>query len=387
MWYDINYIRDGYKIYQNSDIFSIGYPYGEDASCGSGKLNKINNFEFEHTIPTDIGASGSPILLLNNNINFVKVIGIHKEADLSKNINLGTFIGEIINYYNKNTQISNLNISLNSINHKMEQISLSNMPDKNQNSKIQINGIKSNVNNNKKFIYAYKKLIDSLNNLRHNKFDLKNIETIKVLLDKKLLIQLPVFIIENSKIKYINDLLKQTDISISSFLSEKDILFYDKISESTKYSFINEEICKYFMIQNISKLKQVSLFVNIANNIKYIYVYYNNQNCGCLFTLIDYNNNSFNFKNNIIPREKYENELINLFFVFDKNILCIQCKRNEKTSDVIRRFEIKYGLIKRRIFYIFNSRRLNDYREMTIDQCGLINCSQILMIDTNNIVG
>ena len=56
----------------------------------------------------------------------------------------------------------------------MEQISLSNMPVKNQNSKIQINGIKSNVNNNKKFIYAYKKLIDSLNNLRHNKFDLKN---------------------------------------------------------------------------------------------------------------------------------------------------------------------------------------------------------------------
>ena len=222
----------------------------------------------------------------------------------------------------------------------MEQISLSNMPVKNQNSKIQINGIKSNVNNNKKFIYAYKKLIDSLNNLRHNKFYLKNIETIKVLLDKKLLIQLPVFIIENSKIKYINDLLKQTDISISSFLSEKDILFYDKISESTKYSFINEEICKYFMIQNISKLKQVSLFVNIANNIKHIYIYYNNQNSGCLFTLIDYNNNSFNFKKNIIPREKYENELINLFFVFDKNILCIQCKRNEKTSDVIRSLKL-----------------------------------------------
>ena len=76
---------------------------------------------------------------------------------------MGTFIGEIINYYNKNTQISNLNISLNSINHKMEQMSLNNMPVKNQNSKIQINGIKSNVNNNKNFIYAYKKLIDSLN--------------------------------------------------------------------------------------------------------------------------------------------------------------------------------------------------------------------------------
>ena len=39
----------------------------------------------------------------------------------------------------------------------MEQMSLNNMPVKNQNSKIQINGIKSNVNNNKNFIYAYKK--------------------------------------------------------------------------------------------------------------------------------------------------------------------------------------------------------------------------------------
>ena len=32
------------------------------------------------------------------------------------------------------------------------------------------------------------------------------------------------------------------------------------------------------MDYSISKLKQVSLFVNIANNKKYIYVYYNNQN-------------------------------------------------------------------------------------------------------------
>ena len=39
----------------------------------------------------------------------------------------------------------------------MEQISLSNMPVKNQNSKNQKNSIKSNVNNNKNFIYAYKK--------------------------------------------------------------------------------------------------------------------------------------------------------------------------------------------------------------------------------------
>ena len=84
------------------------------------------------------------------------------------------------------------------------------------------------------------------------------------------------------------------------------------------------------MIQNISKLKQVSLFVNIANNIKHIYIYYNNQNYGCLFTLIDYNNNSFNFKKNIIPREKYENELINLFMFLIKVYYVFNAKEMKK---------------------------------------------------------
>lgn len=98
-----------------------------------------------------------------------------------------------------------------------------------------------------------------------------------------MLTKLSVFIIEYSKVKYCYDSIRQ--INISSFLSEKDIISHDKISELIKYSFINEEICKFFRIQNLSILPQVSLFVNINSNERYIYAYYNNQNS--LFKVIN----------------------------------------------------------------------------------------------------
>ena len=92
--FDLNY-RLGYKIYRNVNVFSIEHPLGEDAACASGKIKDINNFEFDHNIPTDDGSSGCPIILLNNNINIIQVIGIHKLADYSRKVNCGTFIGEI----------------------------------------------------------------------------------------------------------------------------------------------------------------------------------------------------------------------------------------------------------------------------------------------------
>ena len=95
--YDFNYINKGYSIYENVDIFSIEHPYGDDASCASGKIIKINEYEFDHDVPTDNGSSGCPIILLNNNINFIQVIGIHKEGNYLKKLNCGTFIGEILN--------------------------------------------------------------------------------------------------------------------------------------------------------------------------------------------------------------------------------------------------------------------------------------------------
>ena len=96
--YDLNYKRDGYSKYIDSFVFSIEYPLGEEASSASGKITNIYGFEFEHTVSTNYGSSGSPIILLNS---MMRVIGIHKNSD-SKNINVGTFIGEIIDEINDN---------------------------------------------------------------------------------------------------------------------------------------------------------------------------------------------------------------------------------------------------------------------------------------------
>ena len=102
--YDKNY-ENGYLIYKDLDVFTIEHPLGKNASCSSGKIIKINNFEFDHNISTESGSSGCPILLLNDNINIIKVIGIHKNADTKYKINGGTFIGELINEIKKDENI------------------------------------------------------------------------------------------------------------------------------------------------------------------------------------------------------------------------------------------------------------------------------------------
>ena len=108
--YDLNCIKTRYPSYKGEDVFSIEHPYGEDASCASGTIINIYEYEFDHNIPTNNGSSGCPIILLNNNINLIQVIGIHKEGDKLHNINGGTFIGEIFNKYSN--KISNKKIIL-----------------------------------------------------------------------------------------------------------------------------------------------------------------------------------------------------------------------------------------------------------------------------------
>ena len=104
--YDSNYMQNGYYIYKDLDVFSIEHPFGEDAASASGKIIEINGYEFNHSISTEKGSSGCPILINNNNINLVQVIGIHKNADYNKKLNGGTFIGEIINELNENITTS-----------------------------------------------------------------------------------------------------------------------------------------------------------------------------------------------------------------------------------------------------------------------------------------
>ena len=130
--YDYNYIKYGYKIYNDRKVFSIEHPLGKSAYVAPGKIIGIDDFEFEHDISTDQGSSGCPIILLNDDLNSIFVIGIHKGA-ITKDINGGTFIGEIIKEIEKDftfKNIDNINkgesIMINNINYIIGEIYIKN---------------------------------------------------------------------------------------------------------------------------------------------------------------------------------------------------------------------------------------------------------------------
>ena len=106
LYYDMNYIN-GYDIYKDVYIYSIGHPDGENASYERGKIINIKDYEFNFNIPIDKCSAGCPIILLDNNINLIQVIGIHKKTEADDEINLssGTFIGEI--FKGKSISINN----------------------------------------------------------------------------------------------------------------------------------------------------------------------------------------------------------------------------------------------------------------------------------------
>jgi hypothetical protein len=71
-----------------------------------GKIKLINNFTFEHSVDTDQGSSGSPVILISN----CKLVGIHKKKNLHNKNNCGTFIGFIIKEIQNNIKIHKKNI-------------------------------------------------------------------------------------------------------------------------------------------------------------------------------------------------------------------------------------------------------------------------------------
>ena len=98
--FDANY-KDGCSQYENLDIFTLSYPYRDELVATSGKFIKKDDLIF-HTIDTESGSSGSPIILFTK-----KIIGIHKGYDKDVKLNVGIFIGEIINVFNENKNIKN----------------------------------------------------------------------------------------------------------------------------------------------------------------------------------------------------------------------------------------------------------------------------------------
>ena len=148
--YDVNYQNSGYEIYKNNDVFSIQHPLGNNAACASGTIINMENYEFSHNISTKGGSSGSPIILLNNNPNFIRVVGIHKSSTEWQKINYGTFIGEIIKKIknNNNKQSQQINEEDATINNPIFQIMQQKMNNDNQSRRMSNTLDKININSN-----------------------------------------------------------------------------------------------------------------------------------------------------------------------------------------------------------------------------------------------
>ena len=67
----------------------VQYPNLEEALFEKGKVNSIkNNYQIFHTISTEGGSSGSPIILMTGSL---KIIGIHCGKS-NKNLNRGSYM-------------------------------------------------------------------------------------------------------------------------------------------------------------------------------------------------------------------------------------------------------------------------------------------------------
>ena len=89
-------------LFRYEHIFSIKLPIEGKAICQSGKIKHNVDFEFFHNIPIDNNNNSvTPIMLLDNNIDKIKIIGISKNINNSQDKYNSIFIGGIINENNE----------------------------------------------------------------------------------------------------------------------------------------------------------------------------------------------------------------------------------------------------------------------------------------------
>jgi hypothetical protein len=115
-----------------------------------------------------------------------------------------------------------------------------------------------NDNNNKdNFKNILIKLQNSLNTLRNNQLNLTNIETIKKYLSSKIIIGLPVFIIETEKLKYCFDTINQLQGILNDFsfcLSDNDLIILKSMIQMTFLKF-------FFLLIENPIMEEIYLFI------------------------------------------------------------------------------------------------------------------------------
>ena len=97
------------EILNGIEVFILQYPNNGQLKFNKGRILNINNNEIKHSVPTDHGSSGSP-LIKRNQLNLI--IGMHHQHDLEHYnyaIPFDIIINDIKNQIlNKNNNISNI---------------------------------------------------------------------------------------------------------------------------------------------------------------------------------------------------------------------------------------------------------------------------------------
>ena len=151
------------NLYKNKPIYILHYPKGNKVNVSYGLSNRMEGYDFFHWCNTEEGSSGSPIISLES----LKVIAIHRGAHNSMNlkINLGTFIKNAIESFNKEINKNNNILNreyINNINNKDN--SQVNKEEKNSiNKKDKFDKINDNIKSKDKNIPNV--MINSSNNI------------------------------------------------------------------------------------------------------------------------------------------------------------------------------------------------------------------------------
>ena len=89
------------------DLMLPQFPLGKVLSLGLGSLIDIDDTNITHTISTDKGSSGSPIISAND----FGIIGIHQCSLKEENVNMGAFIKSILFFIEQKRNEKNYNMT------------------------------------------------------------------------------------------------------------------------------------------------------------------------------------------------------------------------------------------------------------------------------------
>ena len=232
----------------NKEIVILQHPEGEELHLSSGTIENIfsTKYEFEHTLDTSSGSSGSPVILIEN----LKVIGIHKKGMIDSENKKGTFIYIIIEKINKIIN-KKINKKINKNERDLTDLNINN-------ENIEVNGNNQNniniINNIEKNIIILKYIKDNQNPIiLFDKYFFKNNKNkIKIYIDEKEY-QLENNYIEKDIIKYSQEFeIKVKIIRPFDDLNGMSKMFL-KCNSLKSVRFINFDTSKVFSMYGLFK--------------------------------------------------------------------------------------------------------------------------------------